>query len=338
MAHARYPVLFAMGPGGTTRHFPEHLGTAFLRAVLARAGIDSRQYLPGRNPSLTGFANFLREARPQVVGFTVYESNIIATRAMVRAVREALPDAVVAVGGPNATFSPEETLTLVDADVCQRGAGEGTIASLVHRILGSASPRAELPELLGGVPNLALRSPDGVHFTPAEEVSSFPARYFASLDDIPSPYQGGLVSTTNIGYLTARGCNQNCTYCSLTALSRHRVAFHSVERVLDDLAALEDLDRRAPRRTDDLWIFDDAFTLAPERARQICEGILERGIRLPFSCQTRGDRVTPDLLRLMRRAGFVIVGFGLESAVPRVLRAIGKVCPPDTAGDPQYER
>jgi radical SAM superfamily enzyme YgiQ (UPF0313 family) len=338
MALAGWPVLFVMAPGGATRYFPEQLGTAFLRTVLRRAGIDSSQYLPQRNPSLSGFADFLSKSRPPVVGFTVYEANINVSRAMVHVTRQTLPSSVIAVGGPNATFTPDETLGLLGADVCLRGAGEGKIVSLVQRILGSDSVSRKFPDLLRDVPNLVLRTPDGNHHTPSEDLSSFPAKYFATLDDIPSPFQNDVVSTADIGYLTARGCNQHCTYCSFAALSGRRVAFHSVERVLDDLAALEALAIRTPRRHADIWILDDAFTLIPERARRICEGIIQRGIRLPFRCETRGDRVTPDLLRLMRRAGFVGIAFGLESAVPRVLRAIGKVCPPSLAGDPNFER
>ena len=328
--------LFVMAPGGITRRFPESLGAAFLRTVLRRAGIASQQYIPDRNPSLRGFGEFLREVSPRLLGFTVYESNLTVSRAMVEAARDALPDAVVLAGGPNATFTPGETLDLVGADLCMRGAGEGTIVTLADRILGAESPAARLCELLGDVPNLVLRARGGPHHTPLGDLASFPAAYFRTLDDIPSPYRDGVVSTPDVGYVTARGCNQSCTYCSFAAVSGRRVAFHGVERVLDDLEALEALAARAGHAAP-IDILDDAFTLVPERARRICEGILERGIRLRLRCETRGDRVTPDLLRLMRRAGFVDIAFGLESAVPRVLRTIGKVRPPDAVGDPGLE-
>ena len=330
------PVLFVMAPGGFVRHFPEHLGTAYLRAVLKRAGIASRQYLPEKNPSLSGFAGFLRELRPRVVGFTVYESNLNLSRAMARATREALPDSTILVGGPNATFSPEDTLDLVEADGCLRGAAEGTIVSLVGRILGSTRASMGLADILRDVPNLVIRTPDGLHHTPRGDLSSFPSAYFRTLDDIPSPFQDGVVSTPDIGYLSARGCNQHCTYCSFAAISGRRVTFHGVDRVLDDLEALELLAGRTPPRQPEIQTCDDTFTLVPDRARRICEGLIERGIRLPLRCETRGDRVSPELLRLMRRAGFVGIGFGLESAVPRVLRTIGKVRAPDASGDPFF--
>lgn len=331
------PVMFVMAPGGDPFAFSEHLGTAFLRAVLQRAGIGSFQYLPGEMPSLPQFASWLREARPAVVGFTVYEANLYLSRLLAKAVRAALPETVVLVGGPNATFSPAETLDLLGADACLRGAGEGSIAAIADRILGSARPRAELPRLLADLPNLLLATPEGPRATRTTQLSSFPEEHFASLDELPSPYQMGLVRTPALGYLTARGCDQHCTFCSFAAVSGHRIRFHSVGRVLDDLEALARQFGREGRPAR-IQIFDDAFTIRPGRAREICEGILERSLNLELSAQTRADRVDPSLLRLMRRAGFTGVCFGIESGSPRVLRAIGKVRSPKASGDPEFSR
>lgn len=334
-ARQRDGFLFVMPPGGVIRRFSEHLGTAFLRTMLARSGIPSRQLLPERGMSLAEFAGLLAEVRPRIVGFTAYETNLRACRAMAATVRQTLPEAVVMVGGPNATFSPEETLDLVGADACLRGAGEGTIAGVAGAILGADRPRRRLGDLLAGLPNLAIRTPDGIRRTRAGNLSSFPGGEFRCLDDIPSPYRAGQIATADVGLLTSRGCNQHCSYCSFAAISGHRVHYHGVERILDDIAAFKPVVEWAGRRS--VPISDDAFTLAPGRARAICEGIVARGLQMPFECQTRADRVDADLLRLMRRAGFVGVAFGLESAVPRVLRAIGKVRDPAAAGDLGYE-
>jgi len=256
---------------------------------------------------------------------------------MIRTVRDTVPEAVVVIGGPSGTFSPEETLELTRADVCVRGAGEGTIVELVAGIVGTERGRCHLVELLGDVPNLVIRGEDGFSHTRAGNLSSFPGDRFSCLDDIPSPYQAGQIATADVGLLTARGCNQHCTYCSFATISGRRVHFHSVERVLEDVAALRALFVGARHRLPSVRVNDDAFTLAPERARAICEGIIRRGLEMPLEAMTRADRVDLDLLRLMKRAGFHRVSFGLESAVPRVLRTVGKVQAPATRADPGYE-
>jgi len=333
----RDEVLFVLPPGGLAPGFREHLGAAFVRAVLADAGVSTRQYREPRDVGLRTFAHHLERHAPAVVGLTAYDTNLRACRALADVVRRTLPEALVVVGGPNATFTPDETLAYVGADVCVRGAGEATAVDLARAVLGVTRPRAGLADRLAGVPNLAVRTDEGVSHTPVGDLSSFPVGRFRTLDDLPSPYQRGFVEDAATGVLTARGCNQHCTYCSFATISGRRVHFHSVERVLDDLGALAAVAaRRAPGAVID--VFDDAFTLAPERARRICEGMIARGVRLPLTCATRVDHADPELLRLMKRAGFVAVFFGIESAVPRVLRAIGKVQDPQTDDDPGLER
>jgi anaerobic magnesium-protoporphyrin IX monomethyl ester cyclase len=334
---ARCDVLFVVPPGGETDRFAEHLGVAYLRAVLEGAGIRARQLLPQRNPSAVGLAAALAESRPAMVGLTVYETNLRACRSAARVIRQTLPEAVVVAGGPNATFSPVETQELLGVDACLRGAGEERVRRVAEAVLGAHQARPRLPELLSAIPGLVIGTPGGTSATEEGDLSSFPGAPFTCLDDLPSPYRLGLVASPAVGIMTARGCNQRCTYCSFAELSGRRLHLHSVDRVLDDLHALAELAARTGYRGL-VPVFDDAFTLQPERARRICERIVALGLRLRFNGETRADRVDPELLRLMKAAGFEEVNFGLESAVPRVLRAIGKVQDPATPSDPGLER
>ena len=144
------------------------------------------------------------------------------------------------------------------------------------------------------------------------------------LDKYPSPYLGGVIPATeahNTGILTARGCNQNCVYCNCAVLSNRRFFTHSVERVIEELKYIsEHLER------DQVLTFqDDAFTLIPQRARQICNAIIDNKIKTRFGCITRCDCLDESLLDLMKEAGFVSIAVSLESASPETLRRIGKV-------------
>ena len=334
----RSDVLFLAPPGGETEHFAEHLGVAYLRATLLGSGVRSEQLLPEGNVSAAGLALALGELRPAIVGLTVYEANLRTCRAAAQVVRRTLPEAVIVAGGPNATFSPAETLELLGVDACLRGAGEARLPRLAEVVLGASEARAHLSGLLAEIPGLLIATKDGVLATADGETSSFPGAPYTCLDDLPSPYGLGLVASPGVGLMTARGCNQHCTYCSFAEISGRRIRFHGVDRVLDDLRELKALSLRSGRRPGIVPFHDDAFTLEPARARRICEAIVRLGLQMRFSGQTRADRVDLELLRLMKAAGFEAVNFGLESAVPRVLRAIGKVQDPTTDSDPGLER
>jgi radical SAM superfamily enzyme YgiQ (UPF0313 family) len=71
---------------------------------------------------------------------------------------------------------------------------------------------------------------------------------------------------------------------------------------------------------------DDNLTLRAEHAEAICREILRRRLRISWATPNgiRVDAVTPDLLRLMRKAGCYYVAFGIESASPKILENIHK--------------
>ncbi|MBZ5537056.1 MAG: radical SAM protein [Acidobacteriia bacterium] len=103
---------------------------------------------------------------------------------------------------------------------------------------------------------------------------------------------------------------------------------HSIERVVAELEYIAAHQRRTGKHYL-VTIHDDTFTLLPTRAKALCELIAGRNLGLTLTCITRADAIDEELLRLMRGAGFINLSFGLESAVPSVLRAAGKVRPPD---------
>ncbi len=69
---------------------------------------------------------------------------------------------------------------------------------------------------------------------------------------------------------------------------------------------------------------DDAFTVDKHRVAEICEEIKNRKLKIKWSCETRVDMVTKEMLLKMKEAGCVAVWFGIESGSQPVLNAMGK--------------
>jgi radical SAM superfamily enzyme YgiQ (UPF0313 family) len=71
---------------------------------------------------------------------------------------------------------------------------------------------------------------------------------------------------------------------------------------------------------------DDNLTLNRAHIEGICTGLLDAGIRVPWSCPNgiRADRVDRDVLRLMKEAGCYQVAFGIESADQGILDRVDK--------------
>jgi radical SAM superfamily enzyme YgiQ (UPF0313 family) len=65
---------------------------------------------------------------------------------------------------------------------------------------------------------------------------------------------------------------------------------------------------------------DPIFTLDRERTADIAEGILKRGYKIRWACETRLDKVDRQLLRLMHSAGLRVMNVGIESVSEEVIR------------------
>jgi radical SAM superfamily enzyme YgiQ (UPF0313 family) len=76
----------------------------------------------------------------------------------------------------------------------------------------------------------------------------------------------------------------------------------------------------------EIHIADDSFTQDIDRARDVCNEIIKRGIRFPWSLLNgvRVDKVDYDFFKLAKKSGCWQVGFGLETGDQNVLNDINK--------------
>lgn len=225
-----------------------------------------------------------------------------------------LPDEVTTVvGGHKAT---EEVESLFDRcpniDLIVRGEGEEVIREVVkgvpHKdILG-------LSYLENGIliHNKNRSLPDIVRV-------AFPDRSLRRNDY--HWIQNG-VQITNLTFdtvLTSRGCPYNCKFCtfSLNPLGQKRkYTERPLESVIEELKSI----------TADVVIFcDDNFFTNPKRSEELCELIIESGIKKKFIVQTRIEIAKhAGLLGKVEKAGFKIFLIGIESPHDKILKQINK--------------
>jgi anaerobic magnesium-protoporphyrin IX monomethyl ester cyclase len=321
-------VLFVFPPApGNVSAFNNHLGVAYLRAALAREGMATAQYVnkaPGTIDAVA--ADIVRQKCP-IVGFTVYESNARLSIALAQSIKQHNRSVHVVFGGPAATYNAQALMDRHSAiDACVMGEAEETGAQIFGKLLDSgAFDKTE--------PGVSFRRDGKLICTPLPPLVG--AGQPGGLDILPSPYFSGILTDGQQGVLTSRGCTHHCQYCCFAALGRNSLRVHSIDRVITELEYVAAHQRRTGQRYP-VAVQDDTFTLLPTRAKTLCQVIADRKLNLSLSCITRADKVDEELIRVMRDAGFFSVAFGLESAVPSVLRAAGKVRPPDWH-DPDLE-
>jgi radical SAM superfamily enzyme YgiQ (UPF0313 family) len=163
-----------------------------------------------------------------------------------------------------------------------------------------------------------------------------PSAEAANLDSLPFPRWDLLrvasqrrlgISARPLGggfpLLASRSCPEFCTYCPHRILSSFRA--RSVGNIVEELAYLCGFSRRP------YVVFrDPMFTADRARCVDLCNAILQSGLRIRFECETRLDHLDETLLELMRRAGLQLVTFGVESISPETLRKVARRPTPES--------
>ena len=334
-------IVFVYPPGSSapdeTRraHFKMCLGSAYIMAYLAPYGWVTRQ-LETREPvNASECARRIKAMNPKIAGFTVDNTNYFFCLFIAKILEEIAPEIIILFGGFMPTIHAQPILEKNPfVDICARGESEETCHDLLTRLedAGYNLNKTALHEVKG----ISFRRDGQIISAPDRNVILANLHVPDFLDTYPSPYLSGIASSSRLGIITARGCNQNCVYCFCPIMSRRKIATHSVDRVI---AELDFIARNlVPENPPVIDIFDDTFTLIPGRAMEICRKIIENKIKLPLSCITRCDKVDEALLDAMRAAGVKSIELSLESAVPHLLRKIGKVQSPDTTGDDDFQK
>jgi radical SAM superfamily enzyme YgiQ (UPF0313 family) len=291
------------------------ISTGYIGAALEARGHEVRVLGLGATSTFSeaSFSRFVEEFRPRLAGFGTYQRNIFHVRSLAALVKRAAPGCSVILGGPQATFMPDEALeALPDVDYLCRGEGEVVMTALAESLESESTG--------GAVAGATGRDGDGGYLTgpaiaPAEE-----------LDDYPSPWLSGVLDPAGMDesiMLTSRGCPYSCSFCYTPAAFGRAIRTHSVERVVDEIAYVSE------RGSGRLWFADPNFSFNGSRVVEILEAVARRGLAPKMWIETRADMLDRELLGLLKRTGIYMVAMGLESASPNVYPHLDKRLDPD---------
>jgi radical SAM superfamily enzyme YgiQ (UPF0313 family) len=286
------------------------LGILYLSSYLRAKGFDVEIYDStfGSREELFGILN---DGPPAAIG--IYANLMTRGNAIEIAAAARAAGWRVIVGGPEPSNYAEEYLN-AGADIVVPG--EAEIA--LEQLMATGFETAAWP----GLDGIIFRGGDG------SIVRNNAACLLPDLDAQPWPDRERIDiprylktwrdhhGKSSISIITARGCPYKCNWCS------HSVYGHSHRRRSPASVASEVewlLGRYDP---DMLWIADDVFTIHHGWIQQYAAELKQRGIRIPFECITRADRVNERIAETLRELGCMRVWIGSESGSQRILDAM----------------
>ncbi len=266
--------------------------------------------------SLKDLVEYLETDKAKIVGLTGYTYNRFFTYDAIKAIKSKLPACRLIVGGRHFSALAVETLEhLKEVDYVVRGEGEVTLKELCEAIRD----------------NKAVSDIQGITFRDSGKIISNPDRPLVlNLDELHYDLEDlthlkgdysftskmrRFTNTEGFAVMAGRGCIGQCVFCSL---SSNRIRLRSIASVLDEIEQMISITGRRY-----VTFADPSLTASSKYLIELCEEILKRNLNIKWRCYSRAD-APPKVFELMKRAGCGAVDIALESASPRVLKAIKK--------------
>lgn len=235
---------------------------------------------------------------------TTFLTNKDSIIRIARFIRKANPSLTIMMGGSGMINFPEARRY---ADINIFYEGEETIEEL--------SPLLSRRSSVSGVKGIS-------YFRRGKEVLTGKRECIADLGRIPLPDWGLLIDRVReeryLPIESSRGCVGRCSFC-LERQYWPGVRFYPIERVIEELKA--DISGFGIRH---YYFQDSNISNSRVYLARLCDTFCEERLKIFWSCESRIDAISEDLVDRMFKAGCRAITFGMESADRGVLQNMNK--------------
>ncbi|MBF0188344.1 MAG: radical SAM protein [Magnetococcales bacterium] len=294
----------------------EPLGLLYIAANLLKHGYSVRFIdFNAEGIALPEAISLIEKIQPKILGISCLTQEAYMVEELLKQVRHTLPQTPVVMGNVHSSYFFDYYLKNNLSDYVVHGDGEETMVALTEVILSKGDPKT-----VNGISY--LDSEGGSVTTPPNIINDLdalppPAWELAKIEKYKASFYYNFQPDRTRIMISSRGCPIGCTFCTIH--DGKKVRFHSAERVVAEIQHLVDT-----YGTTHINFQDPMFLTRPSRVRDICNGLIDKGIKIGWACEAHVNYAREDLFEIMKKAGCHTVFFGLECGDDALLKNIGK--------------
>jgi hypothetical protein len=239
-----------------------------------------------------------------IIGFSIYNTNLMATLYMIKQIREKKPAVTIVVGGPEA-FDDELPDRLrnrhhvPDGSINYRIKGEGE-----HEILLLLEKFRDLPKNRDLVVFGELNSRLNLNELPFPDYTDYDLSLYKQPD--------------GVSIETSRGCIAQCSFCSETWFWKFR--WRTSDRIVAEMQY-----QIETYNINRFWFVDSLVNGNLKEFSRLVDLILEKQLNIRWNSYARCDgRMDLDFFDRIAKSGCMALSFGVESGSKVVLDAMKK--------------
>ncbi len=284
----------------------------YAAAMFERAGCDCRvKDYAGEKSDWEVFKNDLLDYKPDLIFISATLPSLESDLQATSIAKEIDRSIMTAAKGAHFNVHARDTLEqFPDLDMVVRREYEYTCEEIASR--------KPLNEILG----LTYRNETGaIQHNPDRPV-------IQNLDDLPFParhltknelYFRPDTMEPQTTVITNRGCPFNCIFCQAGAVAGHKNRVRSVDNIIAELnECVEKYNIKSFLFRSDLFTADKKWVL------ELCRKVVDAGLHISWSCNSRVDTLDEEMLEWMKRAGCWLIAYGVEKGSDEMLQKINK--------------
>ena len=279
----------------------------YLAAISEMCGFEAKikDYSQGGN-----FLKELKEFKPHYLVVNVATPTFLSDMDWVRQAKEILPYLKTIVkGAPFLTYNTNAIYENPFLDYVIMGEAEFTLRDILNGVPDN--------EILGICyrENFQSVKNEKRPFIENLDILPFPARHLVDNSKYTRPDNGKVQAVIKV----ARGCPFHCFFCLATPVSGAKVRMRSAENII---AEIKECVEKYNIRNFLFW--SDIFNINRDWTIDLCKKIIESGLKITWSSNTRADTMDEEMAKMMYKSGCRLVSIGVESGSQKMLDNIGK--------------
>lgn len=183
-------------------------------------------------------------------------------------------------------------------------------------ILGE--PEYVLRDILNGVPDNEIL---GILYTDdnMQSVKNELRPYIENLDELPFPSDININKNGEVIIEVSRGCPYHCFYCLASVKNGIALRIRSPQSVLEEIKYnISNLGLKK------FYLKSDVFNFDNEWIANLCNLIIDNGLKINWSCELIPKNLNEKLIKLMYKSGLRYCKIGVESGSDEILKKLDK--------------
>lgn len=279
----------------------------YLAAVAEKAGLEAKINDYSQNGD---YEADLKEFNPDYLVVNIATPTLEHDLDAVKKAKEICPNVItIAKGAAFLTLSERIIKEHNELDFGILGEAENTLKEILED-----KPKAEI---LG----LYYKENDEVKFTGnrpfIEDLDSlpFPARHLVDNNIYRRPDNNKVQATIKV----SRGCPFHCFFCLATPVSGAKVRRRSPENIVAEIKECVE-----KYNIKNFLFWSDIFNIDKDWTMKLCQAIIDSGLKITWSANTRADTADLEMAEMMYKSGCRLVSIGVESGSQYMLEKMGK--------------